>query len=166
LRLFGGGKGKSDGEEDGLSDEELVNAELQGGGDEEPGYVVFPSPTVDSTVLMEDEKVLEIVEGDDDLRDLIPILSRLNRTTRISRDEYELLSLEVDLIFEMKMAAMNEDKFEMKHWAKLQALRFYIQMALRDAVDGWRGRLITERHRRISIRREEPEVKRSRWRWF
>jgi len=118
----------------------------------------------DTYFLTKDENVIQLLRTDPDLKDFAPlIISHLNRTTRLSREEAQLLELEIENIITMKETSINEDDYEIGKWAKFEALLFHVRLMLRDAVGGWRGRLVTERRRITRIERARAEEQRRRW---
>jgi len=112
------------------------------------------------------------LQADEDVRDLlmgffpelIPIFSRLNATSFISskrlRDK-TILYLDIkNILLECEMELDEDDSnYELKR-AILQSLDPYAQFRLFDAVDGYRGKLVTEEIDRTTVKVEQPEKKR------
>jgi len=117
----------------------------------------------DTHFLSKDEIVLYQVMKDPDLKEFIPLISHLNRTSRLGRDQAELYKLEAESLVLMKEATMDEDKYEINGWVKLRSFLTFVKMLYDDTVGGWRGRLVTERRRITRIERGRAEEQRGRW---
>ena len=117
----------------------------------------------DTHFLSKDIDVLREVKKDNDLKEFLPLISHLNRTSRLGREQAELYKLEAESLVLMKEATMDEDKYEINGWVKLRSFLTFVKMLYDDTVGGWRGRLVTERRRITRIERGRAEEQRRRW---
>lgn len=100
------------------------------------------------------------LKDDDQFNELYPAFSMLNRTTNIGNLDRELLLLDYEALLLINKINMNEDEYENKGWAKLEALKIFARYMVSDSFHGWKGRLVTEQ---IKIIRAELEKKKKGW---
>jgi len=102
--------------------------------------------------LLVDDLTLKQLDEDEQLKHLIPAVSHLNRTTKIRRRDAEIQMLEMECLFDIHTMQMEEDKFDHKGWAKLQALQIFGKDTIHDKIEGHRGKLISDQIRIIEAR--------------
>ena len=101
-----------------------------------------------------------------DLSAVYPIFSHLNSISRIRRQDGEVLALEVEAaLLELETLAQ-ENTLTPESVALLESLKIFGKYRIFDAVDGYKGRLITEHRRLIRVERPREEKSRGLLRWF
>lgn len=110
--------------------------------------------------LTTDDRVLNIFVkvGEDSKGNIIPIIpkdketlhsvmtllnSHLCRTGSMTEKEAHLYMDELEALFLMLQAEHDEDSYEGETWALYEALRLHLEGAVRDNIQGWRGKLLT-----------------------
>ena len=102
----------------------------------------------------DDEKLLNEITHDKDLKGLLPMYSRLLRLTRITPKEKELFQTDVDLIIGTIEADMDEDEYDAGKWAKLQAHGIFLKMMINDSVKGFKMTLLSRLRKEIIFAEE------------
>lgn len=106
-----------------------------------------------------DDVVTNMVWEDSDLRNFLPALSVLNRTTKFNRDQGELQMLIMDHSIQWLKLGMNEDDFENQGVIKLNSLEQFARCVITDAVGGHRSTLFTRQEKVIRAVVGEAEKK-------
>jgi hypothetical protein len=97
-----------------------------------------------SYYLLMDEDVHGMLKRNNELKGLLPAYSHLNRTTKITPKQAELLKLDYDFVILIHELNMDEDAYETTLWSTLEGLQIYGANMISDAIEGWRGKLVTE----------------------
>lgn len=149
-----GRKKKEDKDEEFMRDQALADT-ARGGSPLPEDYVYSLGRSV---YMIMDPEVSEMLkdDGNPQLKSLIPAFSHLNRTTAIGEKEARLLLLQYEYIGLIHTLNMDEDEYENKGWALLEALEIFARNIVADARHGWKGRLVTEQ---IKIIKTEIEKK-------
>lgn len=108
----------------------------------------------------DDEKLLKAVVNDKDLKPLLPLYSRLLRLTKIDQREKELFQTDVDLIIGTMEADMDEDEYDARGWAKLQAHSVFLKTMINDSHKGFKMRLLSRLRKEIVFTEEEKKKRR------
>jgi len=69
--------------------------------------------------------------------------SHLSRTGNMTSNEAELFRRKVKRIFLMLEAEQDEDSYEGELWALYEDIVLHLEGAVRDNINGWRGKLLT-----------------------
>lgn len=100
--------------------------------------------------LVKDEEVMEQIRSDPALKVLLPALSHLLRTSHFSdKIVIKEMKLRWRRACRIQLMVMNSPK--LINQAKFDAWVNYGYAAIEDAVDGWRGKLVTERIKTYKI---------------
>jgi len=105
--------------------------------------------------LQQDENVLALIFSKKP--DLFPIFSRLNSTSKIEKDrDRELLELYLEdaILHEEMHLEDDEDPAERQF---LKALRYFGRFRILDAMQGYRGKLVTEEIEKTYVQTEPPK---------
>jgi hypothetical protein len=145
-----------------LRREAVTDDLIRESGMEQPGGAV-PSELLQRLqalyFLGHDDVVTQMVWDDPDLRNFIPALSILNRTTKFNREQGELQMLIMDHAIQWLKMGMNEDDFENQGVIKLNSLEMYARCVVTDAVGGHRSTLFTRQEKVIRAVVGEAEKK-------
>jgi len=113
-----------------------------------------------SYFVADDEKILNEVSHDKDLKPLLPLYSRLLRLTKINEKEKLLFQTDVDLIIGTMEADMDEDEYDAGKWAKLQAHAMFLKTMINDSHKGFKMTLLSRLRKEIVFTPEEKKKKR------
>lgn len=128
----------------------------------------LPPPTEEMLVLgrthymLKDNDIRNLVFGKH--RWLIPAYiaaSHLLRTSFLDPWDVEPLKWRFKLIIDLLL--MSKDDLSIEDLAVAEAMYIYGFTSLKDALDGWRGKLVTEQVRTYRIEGEKVEKDRRRW---
>jgi hypothetical protein len=100
--------------------------------------------------LVKDEEVMALLRDDKDLKDLMPALSHLVRTSNIT-DKNIVKGMMLRWRRACRIQLLVNKTPKLVSQAKFDAWVNYGYAAIQDAVDGWRGRLVTERIKTYKI---------------
>ena len=110
--------------------------------------------------LVKDEEVMSLLREDPDLKQLIPALSHLLRTSNITDK-----NIIKGMMLRWKRACRNQllvsKSPNLVSQSKFDAWVNYGYAAIQDTIDGWRGRLVTERIKTYKI--ETNQAKKGFW---
>jgi hypothetical protein len=81
----------------------------------------------------------------------IPAFQSVNRTTKLSNHEAEIMWLDFQIAFTMAKLTMPPDVYEQGAMAMFQSLEILAGTQITDGKEGWKGHLITEQVRRIDV---------------
>jgi hypothetical protein len=81
----------------------------------------------------------------------IPAFDSVNRTTKITDHEAEIMWLDFQILFLMAKLTMPPDVYEMGAMALFQSLEIAASTVITDAKGGWKGHLLTEQVRRLDV---------------
>lgn len=93
--------------------------------------------------LLKDDEVSAILRGSPDLVCLIPFFSHLSRTSNLDKKTVEMLKLRLKMALRLVLLCQREPN--LVNVALYNALLAYGYAALEDGIQGWRGRLCTEK---------------------
>lgn len=99
---------------------------------------------------------------DEDMEDLIPALSHLNRMTTQTKDEIAMDNLDLEYIFMRKKAIENEADYEEKRGSLLETLLFFARHIPTDTLDGFKAKLQAYQVKIIRTQLEEVQKKKGR----
>jgi len=94
------------------------------------------------------------------------ILNQLTRTTYFTEKEAEQLKKEIALCISRDLLDMDEDELELTDINFLTLLEKACQIAVQDAVRGWKARVVTEQRRRVVFEGSESEKKKPWWKFW
>lgn len=109
-----------------------------------------------SYYLQIDDMTLQQYMSDPQLKYLQPAFSHLNRTSKIPETKTlhnlaAMARLDIEYILLLHELNMPEDEMELVGWAKLEALRIFGLSSVNDQIDGYRGKLVTEKIKTIKV---------------
>lgn len=107
--------------------------------------------------LTKDEQTFKQILGDPDLAPLLPTISHLLRTSNLERITVKEMKLRVRRALRIQL--MVKKKPSLVSQAKFDSMVNFCYAAIEDTIQGWRGRLITER---IKIHKLEQGTQRRR----
>jgi len=114
--------------------------------------------------LLKDDKVIDFIEQKKpEYAVLMTALSHLNRTSNTVEKNARLWKLRLKRAIDLVLMTKPEDDITLGEVAFLDSLYIYGSCAIEDAVNGWRGRLATERIRTYRV--ETGEKKSKAWWW-
>lgn len=93
--------------------------------------------------LTKDEQTFKQILGDPDLAPLLPTISHLLRTSNLEKITVKEMKLRVRRALRIQLLV--NKKPSLVSQAKFDAMVNFCFAAIEDTIDGWRGRLITER---------------------
>lgn len=93
--------------------------------------------------LTKDEQTFGQILGDPDLAVLLPTISHLLRTSNLDRKTVQEMKLRIKRALRIQL--MVKRKPSLVSQAKFDAMVNFCYAAVEDTIQGWRGRLITER---------------------
>ena len=95
------------------------------------------------------------------------ILNQLTRTTYFTEKEADLLKKEIAVCISRDLMDMDEDELELTDVNFLTLLEKACQIAVQDAVRGWKARVVTEQRRRVVFEgAAESERKKPWWKFW
>jgi hypothetical protein len=101
--------------------------------------------------LLYDEQVTGLLFDNKALQPLIPVLSLVNSTTKLSPHQADLKRIRMDNFFTMMKLTMDPKTYEANGMEMLDGLRMFGHDRVSDAEEGWKGHITTEQTRRISV---------------
>lgn len=107
--------------------------------------------------LVMDERVVSFLSNNPCMQPLLPVLSPVNSTTKLSGHEAELKRIRIENMFTMMKLTMEPEIYEANGMEMLDGLRLYAHDRVNDAVDGWKGHITTEQTRRYSVKEEKSK---------
>jgi hypothetical protein len=111
-----------------------------------------------SYYLQVDNLTLELIKSDPQLSYLVPAFSHLNRTSKIPDKRLaEMARLDIEYILLLHELNASEDELELSGWAKLEALRIFGLSSVNDQLEGYRGKLVTEKIKEVRVRLEQKK---------
>lgn len=141
----------------------LVSGALTGGVErEEAASVGMPDEIAmlgQVHYLLKDEDVAKLLTERKEYRVLIPALSHLNRTSSLSAFEANIIKRRIKLAADIVLFTKKHKNINLEEVAFLQSLLVYASASANDAINGWRGRLITERTRTYRVETPTQEKK-------
>lgn len=90
---------------------------------------------------------------------LIPAFDRVNRTTKITQHEAEIMWLDFKILFIKMKLTMPTEIFEQGATAFFSSLEILANSIITDARDGWKGHLLTEQVRRLDVALNKKSVR-------
>jgi len=113
-----------------------------------------------SVFMIMDPEVITMLVNDRQLKNLLPAFSHLNRVTNIGKGregarEAELLFLKYKILLIRHKLAMTEDQYEKMGWETLESLEIFARSIISDAREGWKGRLVTEQLKKVTVELEK-----------
>lgn len=109
----------------------------------------FAQLLASSYFLMVDETSIGIAMADPELREMIPALSHLIRTSNLNPKTVELMKIQWRIICRMQLLVKKDA--QLASYTKFLVWLNYGYACLEDAIGGWRGKLVTERIRTYKI---------------
>jgi hypothetical protein len=104
-----------------------------------------------------DDNVQYLLKNNTILMPLYPTFSLLNSTIRLTKIDAIILYCKVR--FQLLLIAwnMDEEEYQTEGAITLESLKYYFYCRINEAIDGWKGRMITEQHKIIEtqVRREK-----------
>jgi hypothetical protein len=85
------------------------------------------------------------------LRMFVPAFQSVNRTTKLSANEAEIMYYDFQILFTMAKLTMPPDVYEQGAMGIFQGLEVLASTQITDGKDGWKGHLITEQVRRLEV---------------
>jgi hypothetical protein len=85
------------------------------------------------------------------MQKFIPAFQSVNRTTKLSNHEAEIMWLDFQIAFTMAKLTMPPDVYEQGAMSMFQSLEILASTQITDGKDGWKGHLITEQVRRLDV---------------
>jgi hypothetical protein len=111
-----------------------------------------------SYYLQVDDMTQKQIFDDPELRYLQPAFSHLNRTSRIPDKRLaEMARLDNEYILLLHEFGLMEASVDLHGWSKLEALRIYGQALVNDQLEGYRGKLVTEKIKEVRVRLEQKK---------
>jgi hypothetical protein len=110
--------------------------------------------------LVKDEEVFALMRSDPDLKELLPALSHLLRTSNIT-DKNVIKAMMLRWRRACRIQLLVNKTPQLVSQAKFDAWLNFGYAAIQDAIEGWRGRLVTERIKTYKI--ETGKTKKSIW---
>jgi hypothetical protein len=95
--------------------------------------------------LIKDPIVQKMLLDDPNMKALLPALSHLIRTSNLDKNTVTLLKLRWKVACRLQL--LIKQKPDLVSLAKFQAWVMFGYAALEDTINGWRGRIVTERQR-------------------
>jgi len=92
-----------------------------------------------------------------------PARSFINRTTNIDAREKEILFNEYEYLNTLSDIGANEEEYETVGWLKGESVLIHDRIALNDMHNGWKGKLMAERVRRIIAELQQRLKKKGRF---
>jgi len=112
------------------------------------------------------KRIERIVKSYKRYRPYLFILNQLTRTTYFTEKEAEQLKKEIALCISRDLLDMDEDELELTDINFLTLLEKACQIAIQDAVRGWKARVVTEQRRRVVFEGSESEKKKPWWKFW
>lgn len=109
--------------------------------------------------LLMDDLTLEQVVHDPETVHMIPAISQLNRTTKVTPSQAELQMLDYEYLMLIHNVNMDEDDFDARGWSKMEALKLHCNAIVYDQIDGHRAKLLTETKKIIEAQLKEAKEK-------
>lgn len=136
----------------------LVEEQLRQEGGQQPlGQEDFLAANLQVYYLIEDEKVIQYMSEDPQLQPLIPMFSRMNRTSNMDKTTIQINKIRGTIALRLQLLV--NQKPDLVSLGKFYALRNYLDGVCEDTREGWRGRLSTEKIKTYRI--ESGERKKS-----
>jgi hypothetical protein len=85
------------------------------------------------------------------LRMFVPAFQSVNRTTKLSNHEAEIMYYDFQILFTMAKLTMEPSIYEQGAMGIFQGLEILAETQITDGKDGWKGHLITEQVRRLEV---------------
>ena len=108
--------------------------------------------------LVKDEEVQQLLRADPNMKELMPALSHLLRTSNIT-DKLVIKELKLRWRRACRIQIMVMNSPNLVSQAKFDAWVNFGIAAIEDAVEGWRGRLVTERIKTYKVESSAPPRK-------
>ncbi|MEM4454425.1 MAG: hypothetical protein QXL98_01400 [Thermofilaceae archaeon] len=128
-----------------------------------------PAPTEETVILgrlhymLEDPHVYELIDKEyPDYKPLKLVLSSLSRTSYLDPVEANIVKYRAYTAIDIILLSKPRDKISIKERAFVECLKAHIIAAVNDAVNGWRGRLVTEQAKTLRVVSAEKKEG-SRW---
>lgn len=110
--------------------------------------------------LVKDEEIISLLREDADLKQLMPALSHLLRTSNIT-DKNIIKAMMLRWKRALRIQLLVQKSPKLVSQAKFDAWTNYGYAAIQDTIEGWRGRLVTERIKTYKI--ETNQAKKGFW---
>jgi len=112
------------------------------------------------------KRIESIVKSYKRYRPYLFILNQLTRTTYFTESEAEQLKKEIALCISRDLLDMDEDELELTDINFLTLLEKACQIAVQDAVRGWKATVVTEQRRRVVFEGSGSERKKPWWKFW
>ncbi|MEM4534965.1 MAG: hypothetical protein QW764_02855 [Desulfurococcaceae archaeon] len=130
-----------------------------------------PVPTEETIVLgrlqymLEDPHIYDLIDKEyPDYKPLKLILSGLSRTTKLDPTEANIIKYRAYTAIDLIQFTKPRDKLSLKELAFVECLKAHVITAVADAINGWRGTLVTEQSKTLRVvPAEQPESHRRWW---
>lgn len=99
-----------------------------------------------------DEIVIKILSENPYLQPLLFLFSQLNSTGKLDKHQAELKRIRLEKIITMMRLTMPEAMYEANGYETLATVRMFGHDRINEAVDGWKGHLVTEQVKKIEVR--------------
>lgn len=96
-------------------------------------------------------KINDKGEAEGPLADMLPAFSHMNRLTKITKHEAELLKLQYDYLVMRKRMSIPEHMYDSQLGGALEALRIYAANMVNDNIDGFKAKIATEQIKRVDV---------------
>lgn len=93
--------------------------------------------------LLKDDETFQLLREDPDMKNLMPMLSHLLRTSNLDKKTIEIAKLRWRIACRLVLLCQKEAV--LVNVAKFNAWLVFGYAAIEDAKEGWRGRLVTEK---------------------
>jgi len=108
--------------------------------------------------LVKDEEVQQLLRDDPNMKVLLPALSHLLRTSNIT-DKKTILRMKLRWRRACRIQLMVMNSPNLISQAKFDAWVNFGVAAIEDTIEGWRGRLVTERIKTYKVETSSPQRK-------
>jgi len=105
-----------------------------------------------------DEEVIKLL-AKHNLEFLVPLLSHLNRMTKIGKEDVVLDRLDIEYIFLRAKCMMKEDDYDEQKAALLETLEYFAMHIPTDSFEGFKAELLAYTFKVIRTELEEKKTK-------
>lgn len=105
-----------------------------------------------------DPEVLNLLQTNK-LEFFIPLLSHLNRMTKLSKQDVELAKLDLEANFLMFEALRDEGSYNTKQALLVEGIQFFANFILTDSYEGFKAKILAYQMKIIRTELEEKKTK-------
>lgn len=99
-----------------------------------------------------DELIVKILSNNEYFQPLLFLFSQLNSTINLDKHEAKLKRIRLEKIITMMRLTMPEEMYEANGYETLATVRMFGHDRINEALNGWKGHLVTEQVKKIEVR--------------